>query len=305
MELLSFRRGRGASVCEHSDMPSVQASLAVAALAGVLAVASASGSVLLAGGVALVILVFTLGAVASADIHSARWAATVALATGGGALVLTYLDGTAGLMPTGALLGPALVVAIVVQLWRRDGRSQLTMSLTFAVTSCVLAALPVTWLALRESPDGPYPVGLALLGIGAVGLTEVLPVSRAGRRLVGVLVAAVGAGALVMSVEQVADAVPAVSAVVIATFAALMAAIAFAGVDRIAQELPVVPSPVSVQVVDQVSAAAEPGTVGELPDEATKAHGARAAAAFLPLRISLPFIAAAPAAYVLGRIFVA
>ncbi|WP_092625164.1 hypothetical protein [Jiangella sp. DSM 45060] len=279
-------------------MPSVHASLAVAALAGVLALASASGSSLLAGGLALVILIFTLGGVAAARAGAARWSAGIALAAGLGALGWTWTEGGSDLTPMAAVLGPTLVASIVVQLLRRDGRAGLTTSLALSVTACVLAVLPVAWLALRESGDGEYPVGLALLGVGAVGLAESLPVSRAVRRLIGVLLAALGAGALVLTTDWVGDAVPAVSAVVVATFAGLLAAVAFAAVDRLADEFTPQPQPVAVQV--GAAAPAETGT----GDGAEVAAVPRGAGAFLPLRVSLPFIAAAPVAYVLGRIFV-
>lgn len=307
MDLLSFRRGWAVRVCKHSKVPSVQASLAVAALAGVLALASASGSTLLAGGVALVVLIFTLGAVAAARVHSARWSAVVALLAAGGALGWTWAEGTSDLTPIAALLGPTLVLSIVVQLLRRDGRSGLTTSLAVAVTASVLAVLPVTWLALRESSDGQHPVGLALLGVGAVGLTESLPVSRAVRRLIGVLVAALGGGALALTADGVTDAVPAVSAVVVATFAGLMAAVAFAAVDRLSDEY--TPHPVAVAVPVGAPAGTEAAATSATTeigtgDGAEAAAVPRGAGAFLPLRVSLPFIAAAPAAYVLGRIFV-
>lgn len=290
-------------------MPSLQASLAVAALAAVLSVASASDSLVLAGGVTLVVLLFTLGAVSPAEVPSARPAAAVASAAGLGALLWTSLDQTSDLTPIGAMLGPALVLAIVVQLWRRDGRPAMTVSLAFAVTACVLAVLPVTWVALRESTDGVYSVGLALLGVGAVGLTEALPMSRAARRALGVLAAAVGAGALVVTVSRVSEAVPAVSALVVTTFSGLMAAIAFAVADRLAAEFPTaaatpIPVPAGGEL-GSASQAAPETTAGEALDLADEAPPARRGSmTFLPLRISLPFIAAAPTAYVLGRIFV-
>ncbi|WP_157552638.1 hypothetical protein [Jiangella gansuensis] len=285
-------------------MPSLQASLAVAALSGVLALASASGSTLLAGGVALVVLIFTLGAVSAARVPAARWSAAVAVAAAGGALAWTWADETSDLTPIAALLAPTLLVSIVVQLLRQDGRARLTASLAYSVTACVLAVLPVCWLALHASPDGHYAVALALLGVGAVGLTEVVPISRAVRRLIGVLVAAVGTGVLVLTTGWVSEAVPAVSAVVVATFAGLMAAVSFAAVDRLAEEFRPQPVPVSVSVGEPAGAddgSSDPGDgVAADPGAALP----RGAAAFLPLRVSLPFVAAAPAAYVLGRIFV-
>ncbi|SDU11239.1 hypothetical protein SAMN04488563_0138 [Jiangella alkaliphila] len=302
VELLSFRRGWAVRVCKHSKVPSVHASLAVAALAGVLALASASGSTLLAGGLALVIVIFTLGGVAAARAGAARWSAGIALMAGLGALGWTWSEGSSDLTPMAALLGPTLVASIVVQLLRRDGRAGLTTSLALSVTACVLAVLPVALLALRESHDGEYPVGLALLGVGAVGLAESLPMSRAVGRLVGVLLAALGAGALVLTTDWVSEAVPAVSAVVVATFAGLLAAVAFAAVDRLADEFTPQPAPVAVRVGGDP--AAGPGAEAGPGAGAEPAPLPRGASAFLPLRVSLPFVAAAPVAYVLGRIFV-
>lgn len=314
-------------------MPSVHASFAVAALAGVLALASAAGSSALVGGVALLIVFFALGAVRAAGIPAARWAGGVALLAGAGALGWTYVDRTSDLTPMSALLAPTIAAAVVVQLLRHDGRGGLTSSLTVTVTSCVLAVLPVSWVALREAVDGAHSVGLALLGVGAVGLMDALPLSRAVRRVVGVLVAAVAAGVLVMTVEQIADAVPAVSAVVVTAFAGVMAAIAFAVADRLAEETTSSPATVpdgdaEAVVYSAGAVAGDEARVSQADGEADREPSARGAeagepsessqstpavtgavratgiAALLPLRVTLPFVAAAPAAYVLGRIFV-
>ncbi|TDE01451.1 hypothetical protein [Jiangella asiatica] len=326
-------------------MPSVQASLAVAALAGVLGLASASGRTLLAGGIALVVLIFTLGAVSAARVRAARWSAAVSLAAGGAALAWTYGEETSDLTPIAAVLGPTLLASVVVQLFGQDGRARLTASLAYSVSACVLAVLPVCWLALRESPDGPYAVGLALLGVGVVGVTETVPISRAVRRLLGVLLAAVVTGALVLTTGWVDEAVPAVSAVVVATFAGLMAAVAFAAVDRLAEEFTAEPGQIDLDEPEPPAGAADrgaglhPAAAHAAGSHAAGVHAAgahssgvhasgahragddglgddppvdgpagdgprRGAGVFLPLRISVPFVAAAPAAYVLGRIFV-
>ena len=318
-------------------MPSVPAALTVAVLAAVLALASAAGSLALVGGVALVIVFFALGAVGTSGIPSARWMAGLALASGGGALAWTHLENSADLAPMAAVLGPSLVLSIVVQLWRRDGRVGLTSSLAVSVAACVAALLPVCWIALRESGDGIYSVGLALLGIGAVGLVEAFPVSRGARRVVGVLLGAVAAGAVVMTVERIGEAVPPVSAVVVSAFAGLMAAIAFAAVDRLADDSVAVTvsrragsrddhEPVGqraahrlggsatgpageVRPVERVAAPTEVAPAEIVPDEPADAAegasaGARGAGALLATRVTLPFVAAAPAAFVLGRIFV-
>jgi hypothetical protein len=114
-----------------------------------------------------------------------------------------------------------------------------------------------------------HAVWLGLLGVGVVGLAEVLPIPVAVRRSLAVLLAgALGAG-LVFAAEGVADAVPTVGGVVLATVAALTAVTAVAAVDRVAEE------------VDRT-------TAGVLT----------------PLRVTAPIVVAAPVAYVLGRVLV-
>lgn len=287
-------------------MPSVQTSVASAALAGVLALASASGSMLLAGGVALVLLIFTLGAVRSAPVTSVRPMAWLALVAGLVALAWTQLADTPDLTPMVAVLGPVLVAAVVVELLRRDGRAHLTVSLSVAVSACVLAVLPVAWVALRAAPEGASSVGLAMLGVGLVSLAEALPLSRATCRVLGVAITSIAAAALVILVDGFGQEVPAVSAVVVAAFAGLMAAVSMAVVDRMEAELP----PVEAQAVP-VPGDSDADRLGDgrrvgVEATATAAYANRSdgAAALVPLRITLPFIAAAPAVYVLGRILV-
>lgn len=239
-----------------------------AGLVAVLAVAAVAGGPLLAAAVIIVQVVFTLGGVWSSSAHEARSAAWLALVVAAAASVWTVYEGTSGMRPAAALLGPALVGAVAIQLLRRDGRPELTRSLTLTVAACTLAVLPVAWVALREADDGVYAVGLGLLGVGIVGLAEGVPLPVAIRRALAVLAAGGLAAGVVLLVGPVAAEVPAVGAVVVATFAALTAVTALAAVDRI-------------------------GVEAENRD-----------AALLPVRISLPIVATAPVAYVLGRMLV-
>ncbi len=291
-------------------MSSVRASLATAALAAVVALASAAGGAVFAGAVALVQVLFTLGSVRSVPVPSARPAAWLALAAGVGALTWVYLEESPGLTPPVAVLGPTLVVAIVIQLVRRDGRPRLTASLSLVVAACVLAMLPVLWVALRAAADGYHSVGLALLGVGLLSLTEAVPISRAVRRVLGVLVAVVGGAGVVMFVDSVGSAVPAVGGVVVTAFAGVMAATAFAMVDRIADD--------SEALRSRAAASARAGgrgarsrrgrrgdVTGPIPaDHPVDGDDVGSDAALVPLRVTMPFIAAAPTAYVLGRIFI-
>jgi hypothetical protein len=247
----------------------VMTSLLCTALVGVLAVAAAVGRPLLGAGVAVVQVVFTLGGVRPATVPAARAGAWLALVVSIGASVWVIVGDLSELWPVAALLGPAVVAAVMIQLARRGGRQALTASLTMTVAACALALLPVAWVALVGANGGVHAVWLGLLGVGVVGLAEVLPIPVAVRRSLAVLLAgALGAG-LVFAAEGVADAVPTVGGVVLATVAALTAVTAVAAVDRVAEEV----------------------------DDTT-------AGVLTPLRVTAPIVVAAPVAYVLGRVLV-
>ncbi|WP_166355835.1 hypothetical protein [Phytoactinopolyspora limicola] len=296
-------------------MPSARYSVIAAALAGVLALASASSVQLMAGGLAVVQVVFAMGVIRSSGMHSARPAAWLGLAGGWTVLIWIERSGTPELAPMVIVLGPAVLVAFVVQLLRKDGRPGLNSALALVVTSCVLTALPAAWLAVRATSEGAQIVGLALLGVGLAALAEVLPISRAVRRVLGVLLAAVGAAVMGVLVDSVGDAVLPVSGVVIAAFAGVMAAVTFAIADRLAGEAGPVDEPVLVAVPEDVTVPDLPavGHGGETTAEPEAQVGAYSpaaaparvvAASIVPLRIAAPFVAAAPTAYVLGRLLV-
>jgi hypothetical protein len=250
---------------EDPLVPSVLSAVLVA----VLALAAAVGRPLLGAGVATVQVLFTLGGVRPAAVPAARPGAWLALVVSVGASAWMVFSDPDDMWPVAALLAPAFVVAIMIQLLRQDGRHDLTMSLAMTVAACSLAVLPVAWLALRAAAGGVHAVWLGLLGVGVVGLAELLPAPAAARRSIGILLAgALAAGLMVVS-GGVAAAVPAVGGVVVTAFAALTAVTAIAAVDRVAAEV-----------------------------------GGRTASGLTPLRVSLPIVVAAPVSYVLGRILV-
>lgn len=279
-------------------VPTVRASLATVALAGALALGAAADYALLAGGLAIVVLIFAFGAVRSSTIAAARPVALLAASAGLIGLAWTYVAETPDLIPMVSVLGPSLVLAIVIQLARRNGRPALTSSLAASVSACVLAVLPVMWLAMWLVNDvGNYAVELGLLGVGVVAVLESVPIARAVRRVIGVVLSAGIASALGMVAGEFGDAVPPVSALVVAALAGLMAAVAFAVTDRVAGEAPVETAQVPVTVPDDGSAAER----AEYPPAA----GATLPAPWItPLCISLPVIAAGPVVYVLGRLLI-
>jgi hypothetical protein len=262
-------------------------SLLAAALVGVLALASAAGGLPLAAGIVIVQFVFTMGAVRIAPIPAAAQSGVLALLVGAVTAGWIGWAGIPELAPVAKVLGPAFAVAILLQLMRTDGRARVNASLALAVTACVLAALPAAWVGLRYADSGAYAVGLGLLGVGVAVLFEGWGASATLRRLLSVLVAGGLAAGLVLLFERMATAVPAVSAVVVAAFGAVLAVAALAGVDRLATE------PVR-------HAGAAPATAGGVELVAERA----VAVSSQPLRITLPLVAAAPVVYVLGRILV-
>lgn len=261
--------------------------LLAAGLVAVLAIGSAAGGQLLAAGVLIAQLIFALGAVRLAPVASAQVAAWFAAVVGMAATAWVAWARTPELAPVARVLGPAVVIAIVAQLWRRGGRPQLTASLSLMVAGGTLAALPAAWVALRFADGGQYAVGLGLLGVGTGVLAEMLRISPALRRPLAVFLAGAAAAGLIILMEDMAAVVPAVGAVVIAVFGAVMAATALAVVDRLAEE------PVRRSNGDPV---VEGGSVVTAER--------RVVASLTPLRIGLPLVAAAPVVYVLGRVLV-
>lgn len=243
--------------------------LAAAGLTGVLLLGSVAGETTLALAVMVVQVVLLAGLVRHVGVPMARAAGGLALLTGAAAaLTAAYRGGAAGFSLVAAILGLAFLGGIVLQLARRHGRNELTTSLTFTMTAVVLAVLLVPWVVLRTTPNGAVSVGVALAGVIAVCLVEVFPGSRPMWRLVGVI-AAVGLGALLASIQVLHDVAPPVNIMVLAALAGLLATTASAVVDRIQSE-------------------SSPGGTS------------RAVA----LRAALPVTFAAPAAYVLGRLLV-
>lgn len=324
-------------------MPMVNGPLISAAVAAALALASVAGPMVLAAGLGIVIVLLTLGSAASSGLPAARRVSWLAAIAGVVALTWTVVDGRPDLTPMAATLGPAFALLIVMQLARRHGRARLTASLTFGVATAALAVVPVMWLALRHAVGGPTAVLFGLLGVCVVSLAEAVPVSRSGRRVVGILLASGVATAVAVFADGGSGSVPPVSAVVLTAFGGALTAAAFAAVDRLAVDIerhvpaqdPVtepVPSPVLDHrpvLITEPPGTEPPGSESAGPDpsaaqtpteasadrsrpidtpaglaDAKDLPGLAGLAALVPLRITLPVVVTAPAVYVLGRVFV-
>jgi hypothetical protein len=208
------------------------------------------------------------------------WSALYAVGT---AVVADLLmaTGPTGVRRLAGALGVALLLALALQVLRRDPRVALTASLTAGVTATTFAVGLAVLVALRRTGTGRDAALAALVGTGAAILVarsidawrtrRILPGGR--RRSATAVVVAGGvallAGAVIGAVVGplgVGDGV---------TLAAACAAVALAcdvGLDL-----------------------ARAG----LPDDR---HADRARAALLPLSVLLPVALAAPAAYVTGRL---
>lgn len=97
----------------------------------------------------------------------------------GADLLVLAADGRTPLGPVPAVLGVAMVAAVVQQLLRRDGRGHLNASLAATVSVVVLAAVTPGYLAALDLEDG---VALVVTVACAAGLAAVVPVvgARAG-----------------------------------------------------------------------------------------------------------------------------
>jgi hypothetical protein len=247
--------------------------VAAAGLAGLLLVASLAGELSLAVAVIVAQVLLLVALSRFVRVPAARAASVWAMLAGAVAVVLVAYDSEeTALGLVAPVLGLGFLGGIVLQLARRHGRNELTLSLTFAVTALVLAALLVPWVALRTTPNGAAAVAIGLAGVGVANLAETVPGTRAMWRLVGVIAAA-GVGAALGSMQRIETVAPPVNVMVLAALTALLAAAAGAVVDRVEGEAAETSPP---------------------PDSA--------GASILSLRVVLPVVFAAPAAYVLGRI---
>lgn len=175
-----------------------------AVAATLLAAAAFLGPVGVAVAVALVTLALAVG---WPRLLSAPWPAgttTVLALAGGGALVAVRLDdGTLSALPLVVACG--LVLAFLLEMLRRDGRSRLVESLTGSVAGVVLAVCGAGWLAVVELDGGP---DLVVVCAGALAAASVAAVLAPWKGWASVA-AAVAAGAVVGSV--IAALVPATS----------------------------------------------------------------------------------------------
>lgn len=104
--------------------------------------------------------------------------------------------GSPGFVSSGLIAGvvPGLAVgvfaAVLAQMLRRDDRTSLVLSLSYAVALCVFVVLPVGWIGAAQSLGGAPTVAVGAIAVAVSLLVWLIP---GGRVLIGCL-AVVAAG---------------------------------------------------------------------------------------------------------------
>jgi hypothetical protein len=249
-----------------------------AAVTGLLLIGVLTGRFVLAGLMIPVQVLLVLAWLAALEVASLVWSAVVVGATAVAADLLTA-TGPAGVRRLTGVIAVALLVAMLQQLVRRDGRTALTASFAATLAAVVLVSGLAVLIALRRSATGQDAAMAALLGTGlalfvargADALRLRRAVAGARRRsVVGLLAAGAAAVGVGFVVGATRTSLGVSDAIALATAAAVVALAADIGLDI---------------------ARAGLGPGNERPR-----------AALLPLSVLLPVTVAAPAAYVTGRV---
>ena len=109
--------------------------------------------------------------------------------------------GDIGLIESGVFAGlaPAMaagvIVALLSQMLRRDGRGSLVLTTGYAITLCAFAVLAIGWIGVTKSVGGAPVVAIGAIALSVALLVWLVPLQR---WIVGSLamVAAAGAGAV-------------------------------------------------------------------------------------------------------------
>jgi hypothetical protein len=174
------------------------AASAAAGLALVLGLAAAGPVGVLVVAVALVQLLVVVRWFAAIDVAAAaRSGAFVGAAASIAAdLAVALRDDRRPLTPVTAVLGLAVLAALIQQLIRRDGRDRLTASLAATVVLAAVGALGSCFLGAQSSREGGAFVLAGVVAAAAAVVAGALP----GPEIIGAgvgVVAGVGAGAVV------------------------------------------------------------------------------------------------------------
>jgi len=155
------------------------ATVAVVALAGLLAVTAFAGPPMVAIALAFASGVMAWGWAPLLGLPSPRGTSLV-LAVGSAALILTVLATTEGpllaWMP--AALAGAMIVAFIHQLARRDGRPRLVESIAATIMALAIVASGASLVALARTEHGVWVVVIASAATAVSAATDLAGVSR-------------------------------------------------------------------------------------------------------------------------------
>lgn len=179
-------------------MIAVVAALVAAGLAVALGLAAAGPVAVLVAAVALLQLMVAFRWFLALDLDAAaRSGALVGAAAAIGAdLTVALRDDRHPLSSVSAVLGLAMLAALVHQLVRRDGRDRLTASLTATVSLAVVGTLGSCYLGAQSGRDGAAFVAAAVAAAAVVMVAAALPIPEVLGSGAG-LVAGVAAGGVV------------------------------------------------------------------------------------------------------------
>ena len=178
-------------------MIAAAAATIAAGLAVVLGLAAAGPVAVMVAAIALVQLLLVVRWFGVLDVSAAaRGGALVGAAAAIGAdLAVALRDERRPLTPVTAVLGLAVLAALLHQLLRRDGRDRLTASLTATVALAAVTGLGSCYLGAQSSRDGTAFVIAGVAGAAAAVVAAALPGPEVAGGCLG-LIAGAGAGAV-------------------------------------------------------------------------------------------------------------
>jgi hypothetical protein len=182
------------------------------ALAVLLAVSAHAGPTMLAGAVALAVVAVSLGWGILLEVDHARVSGALVIAVSGLAGTALATVTTTRIQPLAAfagLMAGCVLLAFAHQLLRRDGRASLVESITATLAGQVIAVLGAGWLLLPNTRLGLEGLIVAAAAVATSSLVVGLPIEPTVRGWVAFAagsVIAVVAAAVVASGDLVATA---------------------------------------------------------------------------------------------------
>lgn len=107
----------------------------------------------------------------------------------------------AGIAPAVAL---GVIVALVSQMLRKDGRKSLVLTTGYAITLCTFAALAIGWIGATQSVGGAPVVAVGAVALGVSLLVWLLPFER---WIVGMAAVVLGSAAAAVAAPYLSEAI--------------------------------------------------------------------------------------------------